>query len=224
MRDWLFSAGLRFADNCTGTSITRAATTMARASAEVSAWAGIHYFACRNGEALERRRRRRAHRRPRCNAWLVERLAAIDQRTHAGDRLLSWRDGRARRRQRARRWNRSTRRRSVAGEPSSERCALRIVAEQLIWAAPRVPRPARLRRARRELKAAAASFTHAPWLVANLTLSRLPRRSRAGVATRVGQRPLRQRRRSATSSPRTNRCACGARRNVLTLLPDALTR
>lgn len=140
-------------------------------SDQVSAWAGIHYFACRNGEAQDAADDA-VLTTPGGNAWLAEGLLQ-SIRAHAGDRLLTG--------------AMAVRVAEVDGgvavdfwQPAENR-TLRIVAEQLIWAAPLFLVP-HVFAGHEELKRAARSFTHAPWLVANLTLSQHPE-NRAGVAT-----------------------------------------
>ena len=138
-------------------------------SAEVSAWAGIHYFACRSGEALDASDET-VLTSPGGNSWLAEGLAQ-SIKTRAGDRLLT-----------------GTMAYRVAEEkglmlvdlwlPAKKR-ALRLEAEQLIWAAPLFLVP-HVFVGHDKLKAAARNYSCAPWLVANLTLSRLPE-ERAGV-------------------------------------------
>ena len=170
MRDWLFRQGFD-APTLHWYVDYACRDDYGTSSAEVSAWAGIHYFACRNGEALDAADDA-VLTTPGGNAWLAEGLLQ-SIRTHAGDRLLTG--------------AMAVRVAEVDGgmavdfwQPAESR-ALRIVAEQLIWAAPVFLVP-HVFTGHEELKAAAGNFTHAPWLVANLTLSRLPE-SRAGVAT-----------------------------------------
>lgn len=138
-------------------------------AAEVSAWAGIHYFACRNGEAQDAASDT-VLTTPGGNQWLVEGLAN-SVRDRAGDRLLTgalaFRVAQSEGRMRVDLWL-----------PAQQR-TLRLEAEQLIWAAPLFLVP-HVFVGHDALKAAARRFTHAPWLVANLTLSRFPEQ-RAGV-------------------------------------------
>ena len=61
----------------------------------------------------------------------------------------------------------------------AEQRTLRLEAEQLIWAAPLFLVP-HVFAGHDELKTAARSYSHASWLVANLTLSRFPA-ERAGM-------------------------------------------
>jgi len=140
-------------------------------SAEVSAWAGIHYFACRNGMALDAAEDA-VLTTPGGNAWLADGLAQ-SIRSHAGDRLLT---GSV-----AVRVEESDGRVNVDLWSPAENRTLRISSEQLIWAAPLFLVP-HVFVGHDDLKLAARNFTHAPWLVANLTLSRFPE-NRAGVAT-----------------------------------------
>ncbi len=136
--------------------------------AVVSAWAGVHYFACRHGFAApgeNDHERDAVFTWPEGNGWLVERLAApLGARVHTGRtvlavaeqrhgvEVLAWDEARGR----AERWQ----------------AAAAVVALPL-HAAARVVRPAApaLRDALRE---AAAAVPHAPWLVANLLLDRPP--------------------------------------------------
>ncbi|HEX6704993.1 MAG TPA: FAD-dependent oxidoreductase [Albitalea sp.] len=129
-------------------------------AAEVSAWAGVHYFASRHGfhaPQAQGEEREGVLTWPQGNAWLVERLAApLAQRLHAARIALRvtesrhqvdvdlWHDAE----QRIERW---TAPRVVLATPL-------FVARRLLAAAP----PA--------LVDAAARLRHAPWLVANLHL------------------------------------------------------
>ncbi len=134
---------------------------------DVSAWAGIHYFACRDGEA------RNASSdtvltAPEGNAWLTNgMLQAI--RSAAGERVLT---GAAVFRVA------ETRRAGRRGFdldvwlPGEQR-SLRLFAEQLIWASP-LFLVGRVFTGHDVLKAAAGSYSYAAWLTANLTLSRPP--------------------------------------------------
>ncbi len=169
MRDWLLAQGLDspqlhwYVDYACrddyGTGI-----------AEVSAWAGIHYFACRNGEALDATGDT-VLTTPGGNAWLADGMATAIK-TRAGDRVLTGAvafrvaevDGLMR----------------VDLWLPAEKRTLRLEAEQLIWAAPLFLLPHVLA-GHDALNAAARSFSHAPWLVANLTLSRFPE-DRAGTS------------------------------------------
>jgi glycine/D-amino acid oxidase-like deaminating enzyme len=170
MRDWLLQQGFE-APTLHWYIDYACRDDYGTSSAEVSAWAGIHYFACRNGEALDAADDA-VLTTPGGNAWLAEGLLQ-SIREHAGDRLLTGAlavrvaetdDGMV-----------------VDFWQPAENRVLRILAEQLIWAAPLFLVP-HVFAGHDDLKSAARHFTHAPWLVANLTLSQLPE-SRAGVST-----------------------------------------
>ena len=139
-------------------------------SADVSAWAGIHYFACRNGEA-QNASSETVLTAPEGNAWLADgMLRTIAERV--GDRLLS---GALAFRVAAEEDNGGARMAPVEVDlwlPAEQR-TLRIVTEQLIWAAPLFLLPP-VFTGQPALKAAASAYTYSPWLVANLTLSRFP--------------------------------------------------
>lgn len=134
----------------------------------VSAWAGIHYFACRDGLAANAEGDT-VLTTPGGNAWLARGL--LRRIAQAGDRLLT-----------------GALVHRVADTGSAveidvflpgEGRSLRLLAGQLIWAAPLFALPHVLA-GRDELKAAARRYSHAPWLLANLTLSAFPAQ-RAGV-------------------------------------------
>jgi len=170
MRDWLLAQGLDsphlhwYVDySCRDDYGT--------GSAEVSAWAGIHYFACRIGEGRDAAGDA-VLTTPGGNAWLAEGLAE-SIRSRVGERLrcgaLAFRvaevaDGLA----------------VDCWLPGEERTR-RLIADQLIWAAPLFPVP-HVFAGHEAIRAAAAQFSHAPWLIANLTLTRLPEQ-RAGVSS-----------------------------------------
>lgn len=134
----------------------------------VSAWAGLHYFACRDGEA-ENASGETVLTSPEGNGWIVRRL---EERLHP--QLLCG--------AMATKIRHSNNGRLVETDlflPKENR-SIRIEAEQLIWAGPLfvlrhvwpdAPEPVRL---------AAQEFDYAPWLVANLTLSEAPR-TRSGA-------------------------------------------
>jgi hypothetical protein len=162
MRDWLLGQGLDsphlhwYVDySCRddyGTGL-----------AEVSAWAGIHYFASRNGEAQDASSDT-VLTAPEGNAWLAHGMAQSIT-TRVGDRLLK---------------NALVFRVANTGKQveidlwlPAENRTLRLLANQLIWAAPLFLLP-HVFAGHDALKVAARSVSHAPWLVANLTLSRFP--------------------------------------------------
>ena len=143
-------------------------------SAMVSAWAGIHYFACRDGEA-QNASSDTVLTAPEGNAWLAEgMLRSITARV--GERLLTG----------ALAFRVAGGERAARGQPieldlwlPQEQRSLRLLAGQLIWAAPLFLVP-HVFAGHEALRTAARSFSHAPWLVANLTLSRFPE-DRAGA-------------------------------------------
>ncbi|MDR1275080.1 MAG: NAD(P)-binding protein [Candidatus Accumulibacter sp.] len=162
MRDWMLSQG--FTSEHLHWYVDYACRDdYGTSSAEVSAWAGIHYFSCRSGEAKDAASDA-VLTTPGGNAWLAEGLAR-SIRSNAGDRFLNgalvfrveekdegwlvdvWRPEGAR--------------------------SLRIEAKQLIWAAPAFLVPY-IFTGNEDAKRAGKSFSYAPWLVANLTLSRVP--------------------------------------------------
>ncbi|MBI4293234.1 MAG: FAD-dependent oxidoreductase [Betaproteobacteria bacterium] len=129
-------------------------------SAQTSAWAGIHYFACRDGEAQEASSDI-VLTAPEGNGWMVRRIEE-GLRGHLLTSALCTRIGQAARR--------------VFAEVflSEEQRTVRIEAEQLIWAANAFVLPRVWPEAPAPLAAAARKIDYAPWLVANLTLDRLP--------------------------------------------------
>lgn len=129
------------------------------ASADTSAWAGIHYFACRSGEAANAEHDT-VLTAPDGNAWLARGLVrGISARIQSG--AIAYRVEQTKR--------------AVLVDvflPAEER-SVRFAAEQLIWAAPLFLVP-RVFVGEAKLAAAAQRYSHAPWLVANLVVSSLP--------------------------------------------------
>ena len=125
---------------------------------QTSAWAGLHYFACRNGEAANAANDT-VLTAPEGNAWLVRGLAR-----HAAGRILTdalvWRieEGKS----------------NVAVDVLFGSKTVRIEARQLIWAAPAFLLPRVWPGLPGELKAAALAGDYAPWLIANLHLADFP--------------------------------------------------
>jgi monoamine oxidase len=128
-------------------------------SAEVSAWAGIHYFASRHGFHApgDEAEREPVLTWPQGNAWLAQRLAApLGDRLHGGRTVLqasidkhgvsalAWDEAH----QRLEQWQ----------------------ADQLVLAVPLFIAARLLQNPPPALVAAAARQAHAPWLVANLQL------------------------------------------------------
>lgn len=128
--------------------------------AETSAWAGLHYFACRAGEAQDALDDT-VLTTPDGNAWLVRALAA-----RCGDSLRTgvvvWQV-----------------REHAGGVDAdlwleSEQRSITVRAEALIWAAPLFVLPRVWPAMPAPLAAAAQGGDYAPWLVANLHLSDFP--------------------------------------------------
>jgi predicted NAD/FAD-dependent oxidoreductase len=125
---------------------------------QVSAWAGIHYFACRNGEAANAAPDT-VLTAPEGNAWLARGLAG-----KAGHRIVT----------EALVWRIEEGKSSVSVDVLVGEKCLRFEARQLIWAAPAFVLPRVWPAIPTELKAAALAGDYAPWLTANLHLAALP--------------------------------------------------
>ena len=130
-------------------------------AAETSAWAGIHYFACRNGEAANAPGDA-VLTAPEGNGWIVralnERLAG-----HLATDHVAWR---------------------IGGRPgqftvdvwlAKENRSVSYDCAELVWAAPLFLLPRLAPELPAALRAAAGAGSYAPWLVANLTLAEAPR-------------------------------------------------
>lgn len=128
---------------------------------QTSAWAGLHYFACRSGEA-EESNSDTVLTAPEGNAWLMRALAARcgEQRTRTG--AMAWAVRELPKGVEADVWL------------ENEQRSVTVRAEQLIWAAPAFVLPRVWREMPAPLAAAARGGDYAPWLVANLHLSDLP--------------------------------------------------
>jgi len=129
-------------------------------SAEVSAWAGLHYFASRHGfhpPGDETAEAEPVLTWPQGNAWLTERMAAaLGARIHGGRTVLRVEEGRHQVELLA--WN------EAAQAPE------RWVAPQLVLATPLFIAHRLLARPSAALQTAATQLRYAPWLVANLQL------------------------------------------------------
>ncbi len=128
------------------------------AHSQTSAWAGVHYFACRNGEAANAASDA-VLTAPEGNAWLMRGLAK-----RASGRIVTgamvWRieEGKA----------------NVVVDAVVDGKTVRFEARQLIWAAPAFVLPHVWPAIPGELKAAAQAGDYAPWLTANLHLADFP--------------------------------------------------
>ncbi|MCP5268501.1 MAG: NAD(P)-binding protein [Zoogloeaceae bacterium] len=134
----------------------------------VSAWAGIHYFACRDGEAANAETDT-VLTTPGGNAWLADGLAqGLDERILPNALVYRVADtGRAV---------------EIDLFLPQEARSIRLLAGQAIWAAPLFLVPGILA-GNPMLQQAAQKYSYAPWLVANLTLKAFPEeRAGTGVA------------------------------------------
>jgi len=125
---------------------------------QTSAWAGLHYFACRNGEAANAAGDA-VLTAPEGNAWLVRGLAR-----HAEGRILT----------EAMAWRLVDQRGGVVVDALIDEACVRFEARHVIWAAPAFLLPRVWSGMPATLKAAALAGDYAPWLTANLHLSALP--------------------------------------------------
>lgn len=128
------------------------------AHTDTSAWAGLHYFACRNGEAANAASDT-VLTAPDGNAWLMRGLAR-----RAGERVLT--DAMV--------WRVEESKGHVAVDAIFGAKTIRFEARQLIWAAPAFVLPRVWENMPSDLKAGALAGDYAPWLTANLHLSGLP--------------------------------------------------
>ena len=133
-----------------------------------SAWAGLHYFACRNGAAANAAGDA-VLTAPEGNGWIVRALA---QRLGAGQ-SSSWTE---RILPAASVFRLAQDRRGVSADVwlAAENRAVRIVAERAIWSAPLFLLPHVAAALPPAVEATARAGSYAPWLVANLTLAAPP--------------------------------------------------
>lgn len=133
-------------------------------SAEVSAWAGLHYFASRHGfhpPGAETGEREAVLTWPEGNGWLATRLAEpLAGRIHIGRTVLRVEEGRHEVELQA--WNEKT------------RAPERWIADQVVLATPLFIADRLTGGALPALHAAAAHLQYAPWLVTNLQLATPP--------------------------------------------------
>ncbi len=141
-------------------------------AAQVSAWAGIHYFASRHGFQAPGDGgdgREGVLTWPEGNAWLTRRLAApLGDRLHAGAVALHVTEGRHDA--------------SVDLWDVASRSVVRWTASQVVLAVPLFVAARLLEAPSPALAVATGAMRHAPWLVANLHLS-------AALADRPGAAP-----------------------------------
>ena len=123
-----------------------------------SAWAGLHYFACRDGEAANASGET-VLTAPEGNAWLARGLAR-----RAAGRILTG----------ALAWRLTEGKSALTVDVLHGGRSLRIEARKVIWAAPLFILPHVWPTMPGTLKAAALAGDYAPWLIANLHLADLP--------------------------------------------------
>lgn len=128
------------------------------AHSQTSAWAGLHYFACRNGDAANASSDA-VLTAADGNAWLVRGLAK-----QAEGRILS----------NALVWRIDEGKSNATVDVLFGAKTIRIEADQLIWAAPAFVLPHVWPAMPAKLKAAAQGGGYSPWLTANLHLSGFP--------------------------------------------------
>jgi phytoene dehydrogenase-like protein len=139
-------------------------------SDQVSAWAGVHYFASRHGfhaPGDDTAEREPVFTWPEGNAWLARQLAApLGERLHTGRTVLRVNEGRGRVQ-------------VLAWDETLSRAEL-WTADKVVLAVPLFVAARLLENPPDALRSAAASQPHAPWLVANLHLN-APPLARPGV-------------------------------------------
>ncbi|MCF8199700.1 MAG: FAD-dependent oxidoreductase [Sulfuritalea sp.] len=128
-------------------------------AAQTSAWAGLHYFACRDGEG-------QVLTAPEGNAWLARGLARATVGRVQTDALVF-------------RVEQGRKESFIDVYLAKENRSIRIIARELIWAAPLFLIPHVFVSPRAKWLAAIKGADYAPWVVANLTLSATPQ-TRAG--------------------------------------------
>lgn len=126
--------------------------------ARTSAWAGLHYFACRDGEAANASPDT-VITAPDGNAWLMRALLKS-----ASERLLT--DAFV--------WRLESRKQGLTVDVLHDGKTLRIEARHVIWAAPHFILPKVWVNAPAGLPGMLEGLSCAPWLVANLHLSARP--------------------------------------------------
>lgn len=127
-------------------------------AAETSAWAGIHYFAARSGQAANAGTAD-VITWPEGNGWLTDKLTA-PVRGNLHTAALVYRVAEQGKGAVVDYWDQKT----------AE--SVRVVAQAVIMAVPRFVAARLLKSSRFEMNAAA--FSYAPWVVANITLRHLP--------------------------------------------------
>ena len=127
---------------------------------QTSAWAGLHYFACRSGEAANASSDA-ILTAPDGNGWLAKALSKkVGERLHTG--MAAFRLNEVKHGVEIDCWQTATQK------------TLRITADRVIWAAPVFLLPRLWPQMPDALKLAAQAGDYAPWLVAILHLSDFP--------------------------------------------------
>jgi glycine/D-amino acid oxidase-like deaminating enzyme len=128
------------------------------AHSETSAWAGLHYFACRNGEAANASSDTILTATDG-NAWLVRGLAQKSVGRILNNALV---------------WRIEEGKSNATVDVLFGAKTIRIEARQLIWAAPAFVLPRVWPAIPGELRTAALAGDYSPWLTANLHLDGFP--------------------------------------------------
>lgn len=125
---------------------------------QTSAWAGLHYFACRDGDAHGESKVLTA---PDGNAWLARGLAAASSDQTQTNALV---------------FKIEERKDDVVCDVFlvAENRSIRLIARKLIWAAPLFLLPHVMESPPSDWLTAIKQIDYAPWVVANLTLSSPP--------------------------------------------------
>lgn len=130
-------------------------------AAETSAWAGLHYFCCRDSDGDDEHAAWQVLTAPEGNAWLTAGLAKNIQ-PQSRTQALAFRI--------------EEHKHTVVVDAyfPAENRSRRLIAQQLIWAAPLFLLPQVLSTPPSHWLAALHGIDYAPWVVANLTLSAAP--------------------------------------------------
>lgn len=127
---------------------------------QTSAWAGLHYFCARSGEAINAERET-VLTWPEGNGWLAQRLAEkVAPQIRTGQWV--WRIGS----EKGSAW-------ADVYLPQENR-SIRYHTDRLIWAGPVFQLPYVWPQAPEALRQQARKFSYAPWLIANITLNAPP--------------------------------------------------